>query len=45
MFKKRKLIQQSTLKSYRVTKGENFAPVKEKLEMNLTADMLRTGSW
>ena len=26
MFKKRKLIQQTTLKSYKVTKGVNFAP-------------------
>ena len=45
MFKKRKLIQQSTLKSYKVTKGANFAPQREKLETNLTAEMLRTGSW
>lgn len=45
MFKKRKLIQQSTLKSYKVTKGVNYAPKREKLETNLTAEMLRTGAW
>lgn len=32
-------------KSYRVTKGPNFTPVRQKLETQLTADMLRTGSW
>lgn len=32
-------------KSYRVTKGANFAPKRVKLETQLTADMLRTGSW
>ena len=45
MFKKRKLIQQVTQKSYKVTKGVNFAPQRIKLETNLTAEMLRTGAW
>jgi len=32
-------------KSYKVTKGANFAPKRVKLETQLTAEMLRTGSW
>ena len=32
-------------KSYNVTKGKNYAPIKQKMETQLTADMLRTGSY
>jgi phenylalanyl-tRNA synthetase alpha chain len=34
-----------TQKHYKVTKGTNFAPVRVKLETDLTADMLRSGAW
>lgn len=43
--KKRKLVNVVSQKHYRVTKGSNFAPVRVKLETDLTADMLRTGAW
>jgi phenylalanyl-tRNA synthetase alpha chain len=45
MLKKRKLAAVNTSKSYKVTKGTEFAPERVKLETNLTADMLRTGAW
>lgn len=43
--KKRKLVNQISLKSYKVTKGANFQPQRQKLETDLTADMLRSGAW
>lgn len=43
--KKRKLVSIAVAKSYFVTKGDKFKPLKQKLEINLTAEMLRTGSW
>lgn len=43
--KKRKLINVVTNKSYRVTKGTNFAPKRQKLETDLTVDMIRSGAW
>jgi phenylalanyl-tRNA synthetase alpha chain len=43
--KKRKLVNVVTQKSYRVTKGSNFAPQRQKLETDLTADMIRSGAW
>lgn len=43
--KKRKLLNVVAHKSYKVTKGSNYAPTKVKLETQLTADMLRSGSW
>lgn len=43
--KKRKLVTILTTKSYNVSKGANYAAEKKKLEVNLTADMLRTGTW
>lgn len=43
--KKKKQITVISNKSYKVTKGKNYAPVKQKLEATLTADMLRTGSY
>ena len=44
-YKKRKLITVVVTKSYKVTKGPNYAPAREKLETQLTADMLKSGSW
>ena len=43
--KKRKLLNLISNKSYRVTKGPEYAPTKEKLETTLTADMIRSGAW
>jgi phenylalanyl-tRNA synthetase alpha subunit len=43
--KKRKLINVVNNKSYRVTKGENYAPNRLKSETNLTVDMIRAGEW
>ena len=43
--KKRKQITVQSNKSYKVTKGQNYAPKKEKLSTSLTAEMLRTGSY
>jgi len=45
LFKKRKLVNVVSMKSYRVTKGPNYMPVRAKLETQLTAEMLRTGEW
>ena len=46
-FKKRKLISITSTKSYKVTKGTNYKPVRAKLETQLTAEMLRdiTTDW
>ena len=43
--KKRKLITIASLKSYKVEKGESYAPVREKFETDLTVKMLTTGAW
>jgi phenylalanyl-tRNA synthetase alpha chain len=43
--KKRQLLNLVSKKSYRVTKGPNYLPQRQKLETQLTADMLRSGSW
>jgi phenylalanyl-tRNA synthetase alpha chain len=43
--KKRKLINVVTSKSYKVTKGPNFAPERKKMETELTVDMIRSGAW
>ena len=43
--KKRKLINVVSHKSYKVTKGANFAPERQKLETDLTMDMIRSGAW
>ena len=43
--KKRKLVSVVTNKSYKVTKGTEYAPERVKLETQLTAEMLRSGAW
>jgi phenylalanyl-tRNA synthetase alpha chain len=43
--KKRKLVQLIPLKYYSVTKGINYHPEKIEMESELTAEMLRDGSW
>lgn len=44
-FKKRKLIQEVTVKSFDLTKGAEFALTLTKMETDLTAEMLASGSW
>jgi len=44
-YKKRKHLNIKSIKSYEVTKGENFATERVKLETELTASMIRSGSW
>lgn len=43
--KKRKLVNVVSQKSYKVTKGVNFAPVRAKLQTDLTVEMIRNGTW
>lgn len=44
-YKKRKLLQEITLKSFLLTKGPQFSTTITKLETDLTSDMLLSGSW
>lgn len=44
-YKKRKHLNIKSIKSYKVTKGGNFATERTKFETELTSEMLRTGSW
>lgn len=44
-YKKRKLLQEITIKSFLLSKGPQFATSIKKLETDLTSDMLLTGSW
>lgn len=43
--KKRKLVNVVIKKTYSVTKGCNFAPVRQKQETDLTAEMIKSGVW
>ncbi|XP_050349646.1 phenylalanine--tRNA ligase alpha subunit [Nymphalis io] len=44
-YKKRKLLQEITIKSFSLSKGPHFATSIKKLETDLTSEMLLTGSW
>lgn len=44
-YKKRKLLQEITIKSFVLTKGPQFATSIKKLETDLTSEMLLTGAW
>jgi phenylalanyl-tRNA synthetase alpha chain len=44
-YKKRKHLNVKSVKSYKVSKGPQFATERTKLETELTADMLRSGAW
>ncbi|XP_030567467.1 phenylalanine--tRNA ligase alpha subunit-like [Drosophila novamexicana] len=44
-YKKRKLLQELSIKSFRLSKGPEFATTLTKLETDLTMDMLATGQW
>nr|XP_036215407.1 phenylalanine--tRNA ligase alpha subunit [Bactrocera oleae] len=44
-FKKRKLLQEITTKSFILSKGPEFATTLTKLETDLTVDMLASGLW
>jgi len=43
--KKRKLVHESTYKSFVIQKGEKFTVKPEKAETDLTAQMIKDGSW
>jgi phenylalanyl-tRNA synthetase alpha chain len=43
--KKRKLIDRTKLISYRVAKGQQFSLTVQKLETDLTAEMITSGAW
>jgi len=44
-YKKRKHLNVKSMKSYKVTKGQNFATERVKFETELTTEMLRKGTW
>lgn len=44
-YKKRKLIQEVVVKSFLLKKGPQFSTSLSKMETDLTADMLASGSW
>ncbi|XP_060802019.1 phenylalanine--tRNA ligase alpha subunit [Amyelois transitella] len=44
-YKKRKLLQEVTVKSFILSKGPQFSTTIKKLETDLTSEMLQTGSW
>ncbi|VVD03817.1 unnamed protein product [Leptidea sinapis] len=44
-YKKRKLLQEITLKSFILRKGPQFATTIKKLETDLTSEMILSGSW
>ncbi|XP_023164269.2 phenylalanine--tRNA ligase alpha subunit [Drosophila hydei] len=44
-YKKRKLLQETTIKSFILSKGPEFATTLTKLETDLTMDMLTSGLW
>lgn len=44
-YKKRKLLQETTIKSFVISKGKEFATTLKKLEADLTSDMLSSGLW
>lgn len=43
--KKRKMVNVKTIKSYKVTKGPSYAPVRVKKAADLTKEMLESGAW
>ena len=44
-YNKRKHLNVRTIKSFKVSKGANFATERVKFETELTAAMLRSGAW
>lgn len=44
-YKKRKLLQEVTVKSFLLSKGPQFSTTIKKLETDLTSEMLLTGAW
>lgn len=44
-YRKRKLVQEVVLKSFIISKGKEFATTLQKLEADLTTDMLASGLW
>jgi phenylalanyl-tRNA synthetase alpha chain len=44
-FKKRKLVSVNTIKFFKVKKGKEYREIREKLESDLTVDMLKSNKW
>jgi phenylalanyl-tRNA synthetase alpha chain len=44
-YKKRKLMQQVTLTSFKISKGSHFTTTIEKPETDLTPEMMASGDW
>lgn len=44
-YKKRKLMVENTIKSFIITKGQDFSTTLKKLETDLTSEMLTSGAW
>lgn len=44
-YRKRKLVQEIVVKSYIISKGKEFATSLQKMEADLTTDMLASGLW
>merc|ERR1719322_1527757 len=44
-YKKRKLVEEKTVKRYIITKGAGFTTTIEKAETELTPDMISSGAW
>ncbi|XP_030031295.2 phenylalanine--tRNA ligase alpha subunit [Manduca sexta] len=44
-YKKRKLMQEITIKGFKLSKGPQFATTIKKLETELTTEMMLSGSW
>merc|ERR1719373_696147 len=44
-YKKRKLLQEVTVKAYTVSRGTGFTTTIEKAETELTPDMISSGAW
>ncbi len=45
VYKKRQMIKVHSHKTYKISKGENYSEVRQRLETILTTEMLRTGEW
>lgn len=43
--KKRKLVQLDVIKSFKIQKGAAFQPEFSKRQADLTAEMIKDGSW
>eukprot|EP01027_Heterolobosea_sp_BB2_P020782 GEZU01029681.1.p1 GENE.GEZU01029681.1~~GEZU01029681.1.p1 ORF type:complete len:525 (-),score=223.16 GEZU01029681.1:240-1814(-) len=45
VLKRRKLVAQSSVKTFKIKKGANFSVTRKKAETDITFEMLQTGAW